>query len=77
MHANFHDAASFVREIYYTGLTYCYVLPSKCNSSLIGHLSGIAFCLYIQSIISMLNERSVVLGCEGFRYQKNTFTEIN
>ena len=48
MHAILHDAAGFVREVYNTGPTYCYVLPRKCNSSLIGHLSGITFCLYIK-----------------------------
>ena len=44
MHAILHDAAGFVREVYNTGPTYCYVLPWKCNSS----LSGITFCLYIK-----------------------------
>ena len=35
-------------KVYNTGPTYCYVSPWKCNSSLIGHLSGITFCLYIK-----------------------------
>ena len=48
MHAILHDAAGYVREVYNSGPTYCYVLPWKCNSSLIGHLSGITFCLYIK-----------------------------
>ena len=44
LHAILHDAAGFVDEVYNTGPTYCYMLPWKCNSSLIGHLSGITFC---------------------------------
>ena len=48
MHAILHDAAGFVREVYNTGPTSCYVLPWKCNNSLIGHLSGITFCSYIK-----------------------------
>ena len=48
LHAILHDAAGFVDEVYNTGPTYCYMLPWKCNSSLIGHLSGITFCLFVK-----------------------------
>ena len=48
LHAILHDAAGFVDEVYNTGPTYCYILPWKCNSSLIGHLSGITFCLFVK-----------------------------
>ena len=47
LHAILHDAAGFVDEFYNTGPTYCYMLPWKCNCSLIGHLSGITFCLFV------------------------------
>ena len=82
MHAILHDAAGFVREVYNTGPTYCYVLPWKCNSSLIGHLSGITYyVLFVYQtektetlpFIRMLKEKSVVVDFEGFRHQKNTF----
>ena len=46
LHAILHDAAGFVDEVYNTGPTYCYMLPWKCNSRLIGRLSGIT--LFIQ-----------------------------
>ena len=48
LHAIFHDAAVFVDEVYNTGLTYCYMLPWKSDSSLIGHLSGFTFCLFVK-----------------------------
>ena len=48
MHAVLHDAAGFFLEVYNTGPTYCYVLPWKCNHSLIGRFSGITFCSYIK-----------------------------
>ena len=50
LHAILLDAAGFVDEIYNTGRTYCYMLPRRCNSSLIGHLSGITFCLFVKLI---------------------------
>ena len=48
LHALLHDAAGFVDKVYNTGPTYCYMLPWKCNNSLIGHLSGITFCSYVK-----------------------------
>ena len=48
LHAILPDAAGFVHEVYNTGPTYCYMLPWKRNNSLIGHLSGITFCLYVK-----------------------------
>ena len=47
LHAILHDAAGFIHEFYQQGPTYCYMLPWNCNNSLLGHLSGIAFCLFI------------------------------
>ena len=48
LHAILHDAAGFVQEAYNTGPTYCYMLPRKGSNSLIGHLSGITFCLDVK-----------------------------
>ena len=48
LHAILHDAAGFIHEFYQQGPTYCYMLPWNCNNSLLGHLSGIAFCLFIK-----------------------------
>ena len=54
LHAILHDAAGFVHEVYNTGPTYCYMIPWKSNNSLIGHLSGITFCLYVKLTKSFL-----------------------
>ena len=48
LHAILHDAAGFIRKFYQQGPTYCFMLPWNCNKSLLGHLSGIAFCLFIK-----------------------------
>ena len=59
MHAILHDAARFVDEVYSIAPTYSYMRPSKCNNSLIGHCSGINFCLYVKltklSLYQLLN----------------------
>ena len=71
-----HDAAGFIREVYNTGPTYYYMLPWKCNNSLIGCLSGITFCCNVKltkSIVRTLKERLVVLDLEGFRCSKKSF----
>ena len=48
LHAILHDAAGFIHKSYQQGPTYCYMLPWNCNNSLLGHLNGIAFCLFIK-----------------------------
>ena len=48
LHAILHDAAGFADEVHDTSPTYCYMLPWKCNHSLIGHLSGITFCIFVR-----------------------------
>ena len=45
LHAILHDAAD---KFYQQGPTYCYMLPWNCYNSLLGHLSGITFCLFIK-----------------------------
>ena len=48
LHAISLNAAGFIHEIYQQVPTNCYMLPRNCNNSLLGHLSGIAFCLFIK-----------------------------
>ena len=48
LHAILHDALEFVHEFHNTGPNYCYMLHWKFNNSLIGHLSGITFCLKLK-----------------------------
>ena len=70
MHAILHDAAGFIHEVYYTGPLYCYMLPWKCNNSLIGHFSVVSFCLFKKPFVRMLSERSFVLDFEKFSMQE-------
>ena len=42
-----HDAIGFIHEFYQEGPTYCNMFSWNCNNSLLGHLSGIAFCFFI------------------------------
>ena len=48
LHAILHDAAGFIHEFCQQGPPYCYMFPWNCNNSLLGLLSGIAFCLFIK-----------------------------
>ena len=48
LHATLLDAARIVHKVNNTGPTFCHMLAWKCNNSLIGHLSGITFCLYVK-----------------------------
>ena len=48
LHAVLHDAAGFIHDLHLEGPTYYYMLLWVCNNSLLGHLSGIAFCPFIK-----------------------------
>ena len=49
LHAIFHDSAGYVKTRYGTGPGYCYILPRfPINSCFLGHLSGLAYCLYLK-----------------------------
>lgn len=48
LHAFLHDAAGFVYELHKNGPGYNYILPCSTESCLSGHVSGIAFCLYVK-----------------------------
>ncbi len=49
LHAILHDAAGYIRSYFNAGPGYCYV-ANHCpiNSPLLGHVTGISFCLYLK-----------------------------
>ena len=48
LHAIFHDAAGAVRAHSGKGPGYCYMIGRGPNSCLLGHVTGLLFCLYIK-----------------------------
>ena len=54
LHAILHDASGFVYEYSEKGLGYSYVLPCSVTNEYLGHVTGIAFCLYVKSFKNSL-----------------------
>ena len=48
LHAILHDAAGAVRAHSGKGPGYCYMIGRGPNSCLLGHVTGILFCLYVK-----------------------------
>ena len=48
LHAILHDAAGAVRSHSGIGSGYCYMIGRGPNSCLLGHVTGLLFCLYIK-----------------------------
>ena len=48
LHATLHDAAGAVRSHSGKGLGYCYMIGRGPNSCLLGHVTGLLFCLYVK-----------------------------
>ena len=74
LHAILQDTSGFVFEQSKKGPSYSYGLPCPVTSEYLGHVTGIAFCLYVKSFvqfIGMLKLRPVVLDIEGFRHKKS------
>ena len=49
LHAILHDASGFVFEHSEKGPGYSYVLPCPVTNEYLGHVTGIAFCLYVKT----------------------------
>ena len=47
-HARLHDAAGGVRSHSGKGPGYCYMIGRGANSCLLGHVTGLHFCLYVK-----------------------------
>ena len=54
LHAILHDASGFVYEYSEKGPRYSYVLPCSVTNEYLGHVTGIAFCLYVKSFKNSL-----------------------
>ena len=48
LHAILHDAAGAVRSNSVEGRGYCYMIGRGPNSCLLGHVTGLLFCLYVK-----------------------------
>ena len=48
LHAILHDAAAAVRPHSVKGPSYCYMIGRGPNSCLVGHVTGLLFCLYVK-----------------------------
>ena len=73
LHAILHDASGFVFEYSEKGPGYSYVLSYPVTNEYLGHVTGLAFCLYEKTFRSkfiqfagMLKSRPVALDFEGF-----------
>ena len=51
LQAILHDAAGAVRSDSGKGPGYCYMIGRGPNSSLLGHVTGLLFCLYLKVIL--------------------------
>ena len=82
LHAILHDAAGAVRAHSNKGPGYCYMIGRGPNSGLLGHVTGLLFCLYVKiSLPSIFNYVSfwssmfcLVLDIELI--DKNVFKEL-
>lgn len=52
LHAVLHDASGYVRRVYDVGPGYIYALghSQKINSCFLGHLSGLAYCVFLKIV---------------------------
>ena len=48
LHAILHDASGYMKNSHNLGPGYIYVLPCETNSCFLGHLTGVAFFLYLK-----------------------------
>ena len=56
LHAILHDAAGAVRAHSGKGPGYCYMIGRGPNSCLLGHVTGLLFCLYVNIfLLSIFN----------------------
>ena len=60
LYAILHDASGFVYKYSEKGPGYSYVLPCSVKNEYLGHVTGIAFCLYVKSF---KNSLFILLEC--------------
>ena len=54
LHAILHDATGAVRSHSGKGPSYCYMIGRGSNSCLLGHVTGLLFCLYVKTVLSSI-----------------------
>ena len=54
LHAILYDAAGAVRSHTGKGLGYCYTIGQGPKSCLLGHVTGLLFCLYVKIFVSSI-----------------------
>ena len=50
LHAKLHDAAGAVRAHGVKGPGYCYLIGRGSHSFLLGHVTGLLFCIYVKNL---------------------------
>ena len=55
LHAILHDAAGAVRVHSGRGPGYCYMIAQGPNSCLLGHVTGLLFCLYVKIFLPSIS----------------------
>jgi hypothetical protein len=48
LHAVLHDGCGYMKTHRSSGPGYCYAIYSVVNSCLLGHISGLSYCLYLK-----------------------------
>ena len=51
LHAALHDAAGYMKQRFKVGPGYVYAIPFPGNNCLLGHLTGLLFCVYIKAAL--------------------------
>ena len=54
LHAILHDAAGAMRAHSGKGSSYCYMIGRGPNSCLLGHVTGLLFCLYVKIFLPFI-----------------------
>ena len=71
LHAILHDAAGAVRSHTGKGLAYWYTIVRGPNSCLLGHLTGLLFCLYVKLCLPHFQPcrllKQYVFACARYR----------
>ena len=62
LHAILHDAAAAVRAHSGKGPGYCYMIGRGPNSSFLGHVTGLLFCLYVKLFVPSIFNSGLCLS---------------
>ena len=68
VHAFLHDASGFIFEHSEKGPGYSYILPCPATIEYLGHVTGIAFCLYVKTFKKAHTESAFCMYSQLQRY---------